>query len=363
MDHSLPENEIKIMHSLKDKKALFIGQVFYDYHTKIIQQLTNAGATVTFIENKIFQEDPAVANSLLHKFRRLLRPDRKGQYGQQILQKIAEQQFDFLFCIGGFSITKEILDAVRKKNAGIKCILYIWDSFSIYNYKNLIPLFDAAFSFDPIDCENVPGLKYLPLFYTDEFDTAEPEKTESSIDLVYIGSVGHISVDRCTILSKLEDEAKRKGYTYFFWLYLPEKKLNFPATLIHKVRRIFSPKYNFYCNTIQYCKTHNSFITNKTLSRNEVAGKMANAECIIDIPVPGQAGLTIRTIEALAQGKKILTSNVQIVNEPFYTKQAIAVLDINSMETIGSFIKQDAIKLSMTDLHIKNWIRTIFTAV
>lgn len=67
---------------------------------------------------------------------------------------------------------------------------------------------------------------------------------------------------------------------------------------------------------------------------------------VIDIVKEGQSGLTMRAIEAILAGKKIITNNKNIKNEPFYNAKNIMVIDedanINTKE-IDCFMNNDAV--------------------
>jgi hypothetical protein len=80
---------------------------------------------------------------------------------------------------------------------------------------------------------------------------------------------------------------------------------------------------------------------------------------VIDIVQRGQSGLTMRAIEALAAGKKIITNNKNIINEPFYNNKNIMIIDdtvnINNVD-VECFINQDMINIDYTILEKYNLV-------
>jgi len=341
---------------LEGKRVIFIGQVFYDYHEKIITQLKEFGAIVDFFENKIFKEDPVISKGYIGFIRRLLNSKYKEKYVEQILKNASKYAYDYLLCVGGFSITPELLTKLRKCSPQIKCIIYFWDSFSIWNYKDIYPLFDNSFSFDPVDCEIHSCLTYLPLFYTNEYRVTSELNTD--IDLLYVGSVGAATINRCTLLGEIENIARNKSLKTYFWVYYPLEK-SLLKVITTKIRLFLSSK-NHYLNTVDKFKnTNNSFIKHTTLNRQQIASLLERSKCVIDIPITNQAGLTIRTIETLAMGKKLLTTNRHIEKEFFFNNKMIEVL-YNPINIDADFIAAENEKVDLTQLMIGNWVKTLF---
>lgn len=349
--------------SLRNKRVLFIAQVFYDYHLQIQRELEQQGAEVIFMENKLFRQDPVLNKDLIAVFKRTLDPSYKEKYNDSIVSEVRDKKIDYLFCLGGFSITPGLIDTLKQSNPGMKAIVYFWDSFTVWDYRYLIGHFDKVYTFDPRDAKAYQ-LEYLPLFYTKEFNTKGSGRGESGIDLLYIGSVGPASIDRVLLLKKLKDEAISKGLTHFFWLFYKERQVSLPVRMINIGRKLVSKKYRTFINTIARYKKEEDFIRSGTLSREEVAAYLSKTKCVIDIPVPNQAGLTIRTLETLAAGKKVITTNEYIKEEPFYSPQQIAVIDRDNVSLDPAFIRHpDAgnVAEEITYLRIDNWLTKIFS--
>ncbi len=63
------------------------------------------------------------------------------------------------------------------------------------------------------------------------------------------------------------------------------------------------------------------------LSRDESAAVFWASRAILDVEHPGQTGLTIRTFEALAAGKKLVTTNPAIRDYALYDPARVCVID------------------------------------
>lgn len=346
-----------VLNNIKGKSVLFIGQVFYDYHAKILNELEELGAVVTFIPNKFHGEDNVPIFDLLGNIRNMLKPLSKKAYAKKVIRAIQGEKFDYVFCIGGFSITPYLILNIIKLNPSIIKIIYFWDSFQTWNYSHVLHLFDFAYSFDPLDAQHFERLNYLPLFYTNEY---KPDPGISvDLDLLYIGSVSMISRDRLRILKKIEEYAIENGLKYFFWLYSAESGRSKLGNVQSYVKKIFISKFRDYINSVQNSEC--DFLKKKTLTRKEVTVLMNRTNCVLDIPIPNQLGLTIRSIETLAINKKLITMNNQIKSEPFYNEKFISVFDEEDIQFNLEFLKNTYDQeIDISHLELGNWLKVIF---
>ena len=89
-----------------------------------------------------------------------------------------------------------------------------------------------------------------------------------------------------------------------------------------------------------------------------------NSFAIFDIEHPLQRGLTIRSIEALGAGKKLITTNKSIVEEDFYNPKNIYILDRESLLEIPLSFFDSPFQPIAEDIYYKysisGWIDEIF---
>lgn len=89
-------------------------------------------------------------------------------------------------------------------------------------------------------------------------------------------------------------------------------------------------KYNAWINIVEN--------SSEVITYSEYIDNIRQTRCLIDIVQAGQCGITLRPLEALSLGKKLLTNNQNIVNYNFYRKENIFILGIDDIETIDSFL-------------------------
>lgn len=84
---------------------------------------------------------------------------------------------------------------------------------------------------------------------------------------------------------------------------------------------------------------------------------------MIDIQRDDQIGLSFRVFEALGYRKKLITTNIDIVNYDFYNPQNILVLDPNNIEIPKSFVEspyEDVPDHILAPYRIDNWVKKVF---
>lgn len=84
------------------------------------------------------------------------------------------------------------------------------------------------------------------------------------------------------------------------------------------------------------------------------------SRCLLELTQANQAGLTIRCMEAMFFGKKLITSNPLVKKLPFYHPDAFFVLGQDDFSGIGDFLEADTPLVSEADLaqyEFSHWIR------
>ena len=84
---------------------------------------------------------------------------------------------------------------------------------------------------------------------------------------------------------------------------------------------------------------------------------------ILDVNDRKQQGLTIRTLETLLAGKKMITTNKDIVNYDFYNRNNICVIDRKNITIPISFFDNEYENIDKEILYkysVKGWIDDVF---
>lgn len=346
----------------KRKNLVFIAPKFYDYHEKIRYELEKLNFKVFFFENVFFREDPLLYNDdSISRFKRFLRPRYKYEYNINILNQVKDLNINMLFCIGGFSVTEQLILNLKRCNPKMKTVMYFWDSFQVWDYRNLISLFDQVYTFDRNDALAY-NLSYLPLFYSFDKQKVVPYK-ERDIDLLFIGSLGYQSENRLRVLAYFEELAAKHNLNVVLWLYVKMPKANILKRSLNSLRVLFFSRYGRFITKIGEFRKSHHFIKDVPISSKDLPLYFQRAKCVIDIPIPNQIGLTMRTIESLAAGAKLVTTNAAIKKEYFYDMTLVNVIREDHLYFDINFLNKIPIEpIDIEHLSLKNWLKRIVSS-
>lgn len=317
-----------------------IGPSFFGYADQIRKHLElRDGSKGIFFENRPGAD--LVTKGLLRVNHKILKV-KSDEYFSHITDKLREHPIKDVLVIRGEALSVDALKKMRKALPDARFTLYFWDS-----YLNLppdshekVPLFDRAFSFDPRDVENDQRLTYQPLFFLPEF--AGQELAEHDIDLLFVGTAHS---DRCSVVGRVV-EAMPQGMNFSRYLYLQSR-------WIYGARMLYDP-------SVWKCQK-SDFIFNP-VSGIELNALISRAVAVLDIERAIQTGYTIRTIEMMAAGKKLVTTNPNIVEADFFDDSNIVVIDRNNPTFDRSFFETPYRPISRTVLNrysLESWANIV----
>lgn len=314
----------------ENRSILMIGVKFYHYNDEIIRKMESYGASVSFF----YERDTSPLFGLVKFLKKGNTEAIQRKHYKSILEKIAGRQFDYLLVIKGYKLEGAFVEAIRKSNPGIRTIMYQWDSYSIWDcdYRYLIPSFDSVKTFDYNDAHEL-NLQYVPTFSTDEF--VRLEQSPPDYDLFFCGNYTY---PRYLFLKKLIRFAEQKGYRLetklvMTWKYYLQERW-------HGVR--LDP----------------ALISFRKLSKEEYVDLFSRSLVIVDFTSDGQAGLTMRSLDALSAGKKLLTNNPNIFREPGVGEGQVAVYDPEALDIDPAFMTQQ--RFEARDYSVDRWLFSVF---
>ena len=98
------------------------------------------------------------------------------------------------------------------------------------------------------------------------------------------------------------------------------------------------------------------------MSIEQVRQKVLQSKALVDVQQPHQTGLTMRTFEALAARKKLITTNDDVKSYDFYHPNNVMVIDKCAPQSIREFM--DAPYYDMDPAFTENysvygWLNTV----
>ena len=250
----------------------------------------------------------------LHNFRGIARvvnlPFKSLWYRHYFSQEYREDdQYMFIFfsrwhriCECGF------ISYLRRNYPGCKCVLFLQD---INNAKKLDiqrmkDLFDHVMLFErnyARECD----VEYYPLVYCEGLK--EVPAGPRDIDLLFVGK----AKGRYDLLKKIYDRLSSNGIYCEFYLSQIDQKVDPADTGIHIVDKV--P----YEDNIRLLK---------------------RSKCVLDIIPPGTDCNTLRMSEAMYYNNRVITNNLNIVKEEYYSPELISLYtDPEEMDL--EFLKKD----------------------
>jgi len=328
----------------KTKKLLFLCSPFFGYYKHIREELEMKGFSIDYYNDR--PSEGQFQKGLIRMLPFLTYPSILA-YFNSILKKTHDQNYDVVLIINNKVLTEDFLIGLHQDHPKAYFIFYTWDSIHLYpSTVNLLSYFDVAYSFDQNDCKLVNGLLHLPLFYTHKHQAiGEAMDIKNTVFKYDISTVGTTHPNRYAVLKELIPYLKKQGLNLFCFLYIQPLRFVF--------NKLFVPEFKHAkLNEFQF----------KELAENEMIDLFRNSKVILDIPHFGQAGLTMRTIEALGTRRKLITTNINIKQYDFYNESNILVLDKNNWDSIKDFMKIDYVLIEDSIYHnysITHWVETL----
>jgi hypothetical protein len=349
-------------------RVLLITPQFYGAEKEIKSVLEILEYEVIWLENKEMPFDYHGTKSKFKFLRRLyffiFSPSVR--YLRSELKNIKNFKFDILFTINAHCICPFLFRKLKKANPRFYSILYLWDSFEMYNWKNELRLFNKVYSFDPEDSKNF-NLTYKPNFCISPdkiFSNAYTSTNEPIYDLFFVGKFSPV---RLRILDKLEVLSETQAVRLFIKLYPGYKIFLHNRTIYNFFRRFNFRNIWFQNYTINYEAVEGilkrKYLLSDPISYPETQSKLSNSNVILDLPYEFQKGHSHSVIYALANGRKLITTNINITNENFYNPDQIHILNFNNPEFDFQWIserKSFSIGECFAGLELSEWLKSIF---
>ncbi len=334
---------------LSGQNILFVGPRTFGYESEIKEELERFGCHVDW-----YDERPS-SSSLVKALIRIdpvLYEHKSNAYFDSIIEQERDYDYNYVFVIKGEALSISRLTRLRNKYANAIFLYYTWDSLSnVKQSEDKIALFDKAYSFDRGDSICDKCIMHLPLFYTRDYERLFWSKPNENIavhnKLLQLGSlhsdrysVVHGIIEAC---EKTEPLISVHNYLYFQsrWVYYLRK-------LVDK----------------DFRKVPHRDINWSSLSKEQVLSLIQHSEILIDVPHPNQTGLTMRTIECLGAGKKIITTNREVVEYEFYNPANILVVNRESPMISEEFLNSPYQKVDQgiyEKYSLREWLKNIFS--
>lgn len=346
--------------NITGKTILLTCISFYNYDIALRDTLLQLGAKEVILINL-----PGIEASFRNEInlrivvKKLVNPklyrDREKKT-DELIRQIDKYTFDIFLCIEYMSFSKRFFSYLKKKNPNVKTFLFLWDTFAVQQprYKDFLPYFDYAYSFDKDD-----AIKYGMMYYPDFYVSNGTGNEDIEYDIAFVGVFHYLplSKDRARLLyhvHKFCEQYKLKSYLY----------------LLAKKRECAGKIRNLYWKLLDYreekeCGKYSQYgyIHYEKLPLEEVDRVYNASRVILDLNFKNRQGMTINVLTALAKGKKLITTNKKIREESFYDPDTIYIFDDENPVLDIDFFKRSGKRYNMECYRLDNWLKHILNDV
>lgn len=325
--------------NLQGKKILFVSPEFFGIDRSIIKVLEAKGASVQWVNERSI-------NSALSRAINSVSPmffyAQSNRYFRNVVENVKDD-IDIILVIKGEMISAKTIALLRSRFKNAKLNLYLFDS--VKNVKGIlrkVSLYDRVMSFEPGDCEKY-GFEFRPLFCDFE-KTQIGQIEEEKYDICFYGTMYG---DRFHIVNQVREYCNDNNMKFYSFCYL---------------RGRFMKIYYWFTNKgfRKMDKQMLSFVPKPTAELSKV---VRSSNVVLDANDIHQQGLTIRTIETLVSGKKMITTNKDIVNYDFYNPSNILIIDRDNIQIDRSFFEREFVPIEPKVLEkytAEGWVEDVF---
>ena len=303
------------MTDFKGKKILMFSPygscTHYTFH--IADELRSRGAEV-----RVYDERPsqATAAKIYMYFFRSLAPQYFMNYIKKIVKETEGYNPNVVFVVRGQAFDVATLSYLRSVYTNARFIFYQWDPLCGKRVKDILDIYDDAFSFDTDDVKNNPEFKFRPSLYLNEYlKITEEEKRK--YDVAFVGTLYN---NRWPVIKKFIDYFDKNGSKAFFYLYMPSWTL-YLWDFIRKFTFVSPKRMHF---------TAMPFLENVDVVKD--------SKCVLDIVYSKQTGLSMRAFESMAAKRKYITNNPIVAEYDFYDPNNILIVDTENLDIPKEFI-------------------------
>lgn len=299
----------------KAGRILLICPMFFSYHRKISAEFAALGYDVVWWDDRVSAASPY--KFMLRRFPRLTGYLSAPAF-QRRITALPDAGFDHVVVVKGEGLARPVIAELRQRFSKARFSLYLWDAVeNAPNAHGAADLFDDVSTFDPSDAEKY-GRRYRPLF-ADAAPTGNPSVPD--YDWSFVGT---LHSDRNRVIQKLLANSGVDMRSFVFG-YFPSKLLWF----LHGVR------------DASIRRAAPGTISTTPLPAEEARRVTLASTAVLDVEHPRQKGLTIRSIETLLAGRKLITTNANIAKSRLYHETRVHIIDRQAPVVPPSFFQSD----------------------
>jgi hypothetical protein len=316
---------------MSGKTILFVGLWYHDYTQSMIDEMVAQGHTVEYVDIQ--------PRSLAFKVFKTLAPALYQRYlaahHRRAILATRGRRFDTVLFLQAHQMSLENMRLLKELQPMAEFLLYNWDALSNHDYLPQAPFFDQVYTFDKVDAER-HGFQYLPLFCMRFIQQLRRGRAPSRT--VYtIGNI--VNIQRYQAIERF------RAYCQAHRIELTTYLVCSPVVYARMLLRGIVPRGVYL----------------RSIKRKQFSAMVEEAAAVFDFANHAQTGYTMRTIENLCAGKKIITNNRLITADSFYSADRVLCFEGFDFGAVSAFLDVPLQRAEerFTAFHIQSFIRTL----
>jgi hypothetical protein len=302
--------------------VLLVSPRTFSYHLSISETLRQMGYAVTWWDDR-------ASSATWYKIALRLFPAATARWSERVfgerLRNLDAKSISHVLVVKGEGLSGKVALEMRATLASASMGLYLWDGVeNVRGASRIVPAFDSVATFDPLDAKTF-GWTYRPLFGRD-VAAARKASEPPRFDWCFVGTVHS---DRHRVIHRLRQRNGGKAKSFVF--------AYFQSPLMLFLRRLtdwtlwLAPK---------------GTLSTQPMPAEEVAKNVERSRAVLDVEHPRQRGFTMRTIETLLAGKKLVTTNKHLLASNLYHPSRALVIDRTAPEIPDEFLQLPYVEVS-----------------
>lgn len=289
-------------------RVLFVGLWYHHYTKAILDEIRIAGYDVDYVDIQPRQ--------LGFKILKTLSADMYQRYLDyhhlREIRRVVGVKYDQVIFLQAHQVSLKNMTLLRRNQKQALFTLYNWDSLANHDYLSRVEFFDRILTFDKADAEQ-HGYEYLPLFSVRPIQNLRRDRaTPRSVFM--IGNI--VKVSRFITVHEFAAYCKSSNIRFESYLVIS------PVVWWRMVVQGIWPKGVHF----------------RDIPQDVFIRMTEESLAVFDVANHQQTGYTMRTIENLCAGKKIITNNKNVLEDYFYSSDRIICFDGMNFSGISEFL-------------------------
>lgn len=317
--------------TLAKGNILFIGYDYHSYTRAINAEFEHLGYRSQFHSiqpGKLYLKIARRTSSKLYAA--LL-----NRYHRNIILSCPENSFQHVVFLQVHQFSHENMALLKARQPNAKFTLYNWDAVTTHDYRPYIHYFDRVLTFDPSDAQTL-GVHYLPLFCVRDFQNLNT-KPENASSVYFVGNI--VNPQRYKVIKAFQAfcESEQIQFEYFL------------STTLHGM------------SLMRKAGLHPDDVFFHSIKDQDFRAMIGRSAAVLDFANHQQAGFTMRIIENLCAGKKLITNNTNALSASFYSPERILIYKDQDFSAVKDFLSTPLASPDRTfsEYYVQNFARTL----